>query len=199
MGRRTKVEGQRLGEAKSLAYVRDLCRRPKAKMSVPITVKSFAHKMSKRSIYIEQVLLLFSLGWMGILTSCVPNKNEIPAPPGISISHDHPEYWRRFSTFLEETAQRDIVVQIGVWATFDFYRDFWDINPFNPKNNINYDSRRSKLSEIVDTHPIYAENNFFRSGPSRVRNIPYSFRGRAVSDSTWKGSLALRNWNGSMC
>jgi len=29
----------------------------------------------------------------------------------------NPEYWRRFSTFLEETAQRDIVVQIEVWAT----------------------------------------------------------------------------------
>jgi hypothetical protein len=78
------------------------------------------------------------------------------------------EYWRRFSTFLGETAKRDIVVQIEIWATFDYYRNQWDVNPWNPKNNINYDVRRSKLSEVVDTHPIYAENNFFRSVPSQM-------------------------------
>ena len=33
------------------------------------------------------------------------------------------EYWKRFDTFLKETARRDIVVQIEVWATFDFYRE----------------------------------------------------------------------------
>ncbi len=78
------------------------------------------------------------------------------------------EYWKRFDTFLKETARRDIVVQIEVWATFDFYREFWEKNPFNPKNNINYDSRRSKLPETVETHPIYTENNFFRSVPSQM-------------------------------
>ena len=78
------------------------------------------------------------------------------------------EYWRRFETFLEETAKRDIIVQIEVWATFDFYMENWDINPFNPKNNINYSVRRSKLSEEVDSHPIFTENNFFRSVPSQM-------------------------------
>jgi len=78
------------------------------------------------------------------------------------------EYWNRFENFLKETAQRDIVVQIEVWATFDFYRDNWDVNPFNPKNNTNYDHRRTKLDTVVDTHPIYTENNFFRSVPSQM-------------------------------
>jgi hypothetical protein len=78
------------------------------------------------------------------------------------------EYWKRFENFLQETAKRDIIVQIEVWATFDFYRDFWEVNPFNPKNNINYDSRRSKLPESVDTHPTFTENNFFRSVPSQM-------------------------------
>jgi len=59
-------------------------------------------------------------------------------------------------------------VQIELWATFDFYRDNWDVNPFYPKNNVNYDSQRSKLSEVVSTHPIYTENNFFRSVPSQM-------------------------------
>jgi hypothetical protein len=78
------------------------------------------------------------------------------------------EYWRRFESFLQETAKRDIIVQIEIWATFDYYRDNWDINPFNPKNNINYEPRRSKLPEVVDTHPIFTENNFFRSVPSQM-------------------------------
>jgi hypothetical protein len=78
------------------------------------------------------------------------------------------EYWRRFETFLGETAKRDIIVQIEIWATFDYYRDVWDINPFNPKNNINYEPRRSKLPETVETHPIFTENNFFRSVPSQM-------------------------------
>lgn len=79
-----------------------------------------------------------------------------------------PEYWEHFENLLKLTAERDIVVQIELWATFDFYRDNWDVNPFNPKNNVNYDSQRSKLSEQVSTHPIYTENNFFRSVPSQM-------------------------------
>lgn len=77
-------------------------------------------------------------------------------------------YWQRFENFLVETAKREIIVQIEVWATFDFYRDFWEVNPFNPKNNVNYNSRRSKLPETVDSHPTFTENNFFRSVPSQM-------------------------------
>jgi len=78
------------------------------------------------------------------------------------------EYWQRFNHFLQLTAERDIIVQIEIWATFDFYRDVWSENPFNPKNNINYNTQRSKLTEEVPSHPIYTENNFFRSVPSQM-------------------------------
>ncbi len=83
------------------------------------------------------------------------------------------EYWRRFEVFLEETAKRDVVVQIEIWATFDYYTDDfarpnWNINPFNPNNNVNYDVYYSKLPETVDTHPVRTENNFFRSVPSQM-------------------------------
>jgi hypothetical protein len=38
------------------------------------------------------------------------------------------EYWRRFENFLKLTRERDIIVQIEVWATFDYYRDiFWSV------------------------------------------------------------------------
>jgi len=78
------------------------------------------------------------------------------------------EYWERFERFLKLTAERDIIVQVEIWATFDFYRDNWDVNPFNPANNNNYDERRSKLSPVIETHPVFAENNFFRSVPEQL-------------------------------
>ena len=79
----------------------------------------------------------------------------------------NPEYWKRLEHFLQLTAEREIIVQLELWATFDFYRDNWEVNPFNPKNNTNYDQARSKLPHHVPTHPIYAENDFFRSVPTQ--------------------------------
>ncbi len=75
------------------------------------------------------------------------------------------EYWHRFETFLELSSERDIIVQIEVWATFDFYRDNWQNNPFNPKNNVNYRYEDTWLSEHVSSHPVRAANNFFWTVP----------------------------------
>ncbi len=74
-------------------------------------------------------------------------------------------YWLRFATFLEDTRRRDIIVQIELWATFDFYRDNWRRNPFNPRNNVNYTPEESGLPLTVDSHPVKTENPFFRSVP----------------------------------
>jgi hypothetical protein len=76
------------------------------------------------------------------------------------------EYWQRFERFLKLTNERDIIVQIEVWATFDYYRNIWDVNPFNPKNNINYTSEQTGLPLEVKTHPTRTENNFFWSVPA---------------------------------
>jgi hypothetical protein len=67
------------------------------------------------------------------------------------------QYWRRFENFLKLTRQRDIIVQIEVWATFDYYRD---------KNNINYTAEQTGLPEQVKTHPTRTDNNFFQSVPA---------------------------------
>lgn len=75
------------------------------------------------------------------------------------------EYWNRFERFLKLTYERDIIVQIEVWATFDYYRDQWAQNPFNPKNNISYTAEETGLPTVVKTHPTRTENNFFRSIP----------------------------------
>ena len=82
------------------------------------------------------------------------------------------EYWRRFENLLKLTSDRDIIVQIEIWATFDFYRENWDKNPFNPKNNDNYSSERVKIPEQIDSHPTLTENPFFWAIPMQHNNIP---------------------------
>lgn len=76
------------------------------------------------------------------------------------------EYWQRFENLLSLGAERDIIVQIEIWATFDYYRDHWDINPFNPKNNVNYSAEETGVPVEVNTHPTRTENNFFWSVPA---------------------------------
>jgi hypothetical protein len=81
-------------------------------------------------------------------------------------------YWERFERLLTETRRRGIIVQIEIWATFDFYRDNWDANPFNPKNNSSYTAERTKLPIEVPTHPVYCDNRFFWSVPDHDNNMP---------------------------
>ena len=80
-------------------------------------------------------------------------------------------YWDRFETFLRETSSREIIVQIELWATFDFYRDNWEVNPFNPKNNVNYTAERVQMPTVVPSHPTWTENSFFWSVPSQENNL----------------------------
>ena len=54
------------------------------------------------------------------------------------------EFWRRLRIFLEQCKQRDIVVQIELWATHDLVHPksdtpgVWPTHPLNPRNNVNY-------------------------------------------------------------
>ena len=81
------------------------------------------------------------------------------------------DYWSKFAKFLELCHQKEIVVQIELWATFDFYRDNWKVNPFNPTNNTSYTQERVHLPLEVNSHPTHTENNFFRSIPSKESNL----------------------------
>lgn len=80
-------------------------------------------------------------------------------------------YWLRFEKFLIETSRRNIIVQLELWATFDFYRENWEKNPFNPVNNTNYDSNRVDLPTKVPTHPVFTDNPFFWSIPDQKNNM----------------------------
>jgi len=80
------------------------------------------------------------------------------------------EFWCRFARFLALTYSLNIIVQVEVWATFDYYRDNWAVNPFNPANNVNYGAWNSGLPERVDSHPVRAENPFFFTVPGEQGN-----------------------------
>ncbi len=103
-------------------------------------------------------------------------------------------YWDRFDHFLKACKERDIIVQIELWATFDYYRDNWEVNPFNPKNNRNYDSVRTKLHTSVPTHPIFRGNPFFWSVPemdnnARLMNYQQRFVDKLLSYSLQYGNV----------
>ena len=104
------------------------------------------------------------------------------------------EYWRRFETFLRLTNERDIIVQIEVWATFDFYLEYWPRNPFNPNNNVNYSAEESGLPTAKLGHPLSLTNNWFWSVPAE-RNQPlvlkyqHRFVDRLLSHSLKYGNV----------
>lgn len=109
------------------------------------------------------------------------------------LNQFNPEYWERFENLLKLTYERDIIVQIEVWATFDFYRDNWTVNPYNPINNINYDVKHSKLDTLISTHPIYTKNNFFRSVPSQMAIAPVLWYQQRFVDKLLSYSLNYGN------
>lgn len=82
----------------------------------------------------------------------------------------NPAYWDHFETFLEWTAARDIIVQIEVFDRFDYARENWAKNPFNPVNNSNYTLEESGLPKEVPGHPGQRQNPFFRSVPELENN-----------------------------
>lgn len=73
------------------------------------------------------------------------------------------EYWTLFSTMLEETARRDIIVQIELWDIWDFISNDpennelptgnprWYAHPWNPRNNVNYTAENTQIPETWHT------------------------------------------------
>jgi len=79
-------------------------------------------------------------------------------------------HWEKFARFVELAAARDIILQIEVWDRFDFAREPWQLNPYNPKNNCNYTVAESGLVEEILSHPGRRESAFFRSVPALENN-----------------------------
>lgn len=73
------------------------------------------------------------------------------------------EYWSRFSKLLKLACERDIIVQIEVWDRFDYSREPWQVNPFNPKMNINYSAQQCGMDEEYPIHPYRDLQPFFHA------------------------------------
>ena len=80
------------------------------------------------------------------------------------------EYWKRFEFFLNETENRDIIVQIEVWDRFDYSRGNWTLHPYNPRNNINYLFEQTGLEHEYPDHSHLNKQPFFFTTPEQ-RNI----------------------------
>ncbi len=95
------------------------------------------------------------------------------AAGGYDLERFEEEYWRRFDRFLRLTQQREIIVQVEIWATYDFYQrearpDYypWLDNPVNPRNNVNYSSADSGLPENFPSTGCNFINPFFETVPA---------------------------------
>ncbi len=83
------------------------------------------------------------------------------------LNRFNPEFWERLKRCCEECLKRDIILQIEFWATFDFYRDIWVRNPWNPANNSNYTTENTRLKTDWNHHPASRYQPFFDSPPKR--------------------------------
>ncbi len=85
----------------------------------------------------------------------------------------NPGYWNRLSQLLAWTAELGIIVQVEIWATYDFYwGDYgWASNPFNPTANRTYSADQSGLPQVIDHPAQTAVNPFFESVPALGNNV----------------------------
>ena len=74
------------------------------------------------------------------------------------------DYWDRFDRFVRLTGERGVVIQIELWDRFDYARQPWLDNPFNPARNVN-DTARFGFQTHYDLHPGKLDHPFFRSVP----------------------------------
>ena len=81
-------------------------------------------------------------------------------------------YWKKFENLLSLCKELDIIVQIEIWATYDFYwgESAWANNPFNPQVNCTYTSEESKLPGEMNLPAQSEVNPFFMSVPALSNN-----------------------------
>jgi len=101
----------------------------------------------------DQLDLLKSVGgnYLRCTMSCRDKGNVWPfAKRGdkYDLNRWNDEFWQRIESFLAETARRDIIVQIEVWAFHDFNGKHWEASPWRPANTISY----TKPSTTLKSH-----------------------------------------------
>jgi hypothetical protein len=91
---------------------------------------------------------------------------------GFDLAQPNHAYWDRLEDLLRMARERGVIVQIEIWDRFDFVREPWLDNPFNPRNNVNYTAEEIGLADRYPLHPNRQENPFFRAVPSLDDNRP---------------------------
>lgn len=142
---------------------------------------------------VEQLDLMVEAGG-NYLRSTMSSRDEGNVKPyrlfdgKYDLTKPNPAYWYKFKKFLNETEKRNIIIQVELWATYDFYQRplQWAENVFNPKNNLNYTSEESGLPEVVDHTAQFRINPFFETIPALndielVRNFQKDFIDRILS------------------
>ena len=88
------------------------------------------------------------------------------------LNTPNPDYWDRLQNLLEISKELDIIVQLEIWATYDFYwGDLrWSHNPFNPELNANYTSEESGLPDSIAYPAQTRVNPFFTTVPDLANN-----------------------------
>lgn len=76
------------------------------------------------------------------------------------------DYWEKFEQLLDLTHDREIIVQIEIWDRFDHSQSYWQNDPYNPKNNINYTYEESGFQPQYDDHPNLNKQPFFFTVPA---------------------------------
>ncbi len=99
-------------------------------------------------------------------------------------------YWQKFADMLRWTAERQIFVQIELWDRFDHSRENWDVDPFNPQNNVNYTHEESGLDPEYPDHPGQNKQPFFYTVPALLNNEIVLQYQRAFIDKVLSYSLA---------
>ena len=88
------------------------------------------------------------------------------------LDKPNPVFWTKLDSALGYCEELDIIAQIEIWATYDFYwgEEGWIQNVFNPKLNRNYTAETSGLPEVRDLPAQSGASEFFQSVPELGNN-----------------------------
>jgi hypothetical protein len=104
------------------------------------------------------------------------------------------DYWGRFARMVELTGERDVIMQVEFWATWDLYSRCWHKHPYNPRNNVNYTAAQTGMPEAIDYPPPADNQMFHRTVPAladvaEVRRFQEAFVDKVLSYTLDRGHV----------
>lgn len=94
------------------------------------------------------------------------------------LNQQNPEFFNRLENLLRMAYYRDIIVQIEIWESWNYYmkggegypKRGWGLNPFNPVNNVNYKLEESGMPKQIDFSKSQypGEHTYFYTWPEEL-------------------------------